>query len=849
MIDELMNPDEIGNSQFDWDKEIQKEIMVLIIHDKQFFLQTNDLIKASYFPYKAYSTAYGIITEHWANYKTLPKKPELFQEMKERLKNDKALPSYLGDIESLYEFYEPGLDSREYLSDKILLFAKLMAFRQAWDKSVSYLKKDGNTKDTWGKIYATCQAAFNVDRNFDAGLYYNTTREDRYGRMKQQEGDAADKFILGHPSLDTKIKGGGWRRGELISVMAESGVGKCYAKNTLILMFNGTTKKVQDIKAGDLVMGDDGTARTVLNTHTGKSQLYDVIPTKGEKYTVNAEHILVLRTGVKYIDKKHRCNKVKFAGNPFETKDGFVEISVKDYLNQSQAFKRHYKGVRANLIPFEKIKVAINPYILGCWLGDGTSRRPEITTQDDEILNAFYRESCKRSLNLIEIDKNHNSNAKTYGMTYKPGKSNSLLNDLRFYSLIKNKHVPLVYKINSISVRKQILAGLLDTDGSKSNNCFDFINKNKQLAEDVVYIARSLGLAAYMKPCVKKSQNGTAGKYYRVTISGNTDIIPTRIKHKICKKRKQVKNVLNVGIQVKEAGVGEYYGFETDGNHRFLLADFTIVHNSICLTNMACENAKKGYKVCYISVELSEDRIAERFDSIFTGVNINILYDQRKCVFDKLDGLFANYTTDKDRVVVKWFPPKSANVNTIRAYLNQLKFYGFVPDIVIIDYIGEMKLHPNMDQYESLETIVSELRGLAGEENIFAATAMQPNRSGKQAIKEVGYLDESHLANGHGQVRPLDCLFSLNQNDYEALMRVGKVHVAKQRSGQSKYQYFVRFDKENLRIYEISHEEYKNAMSKGKEKAAQKAIDYDSIHESVESSYVPGAALVDEVGG
>ena len=101
------------------------------------------------------------------------------------------------------------------------------------------------------------------------------------------------------------------------------------------------------------------------------------------------------------------------------------------------------------------------------------------------------------------------------------------------------------------------------------------------LAEDVKFIARSLGLAAYIKSCIKGCQTGAIGTYYRVYISGDCSIIPTRITRKMAKPRKINKNPLNVGIKsVEPVGVGEYYGFETDGNHLFLLGDFTVVHNS-----------------------------------------------------------------------------------------------------------------------------------------------------------------------------------------------------------------------------------------------------------------------------
>lgn len=471
---ELINPDEEVIQAYDWDADLQKQILALLLSDRQFLLQSIDLIEPYYFANKAHQKTAKILFEYYRKYKMLPHKTHLLQEIKDQLKDDKALTFFLSEVDALYEYYEPGLDARDYLSDKILHFAKMMAFRKAFNKSLKLLNKL-DTQSVWEEIYTLFRAAFNVDRNLDLGLEYLLTMKERYERMALDEKDTADKFTTGYKDVDEKIKGGGYKRGEMISICADSGVGK-----------------------------------------------------------------------------------------------------------------------------------------------------------------------------------------------------------------------------------------------------------------------------------------------------------------------------------------------------------------SLMLTGIACENAKKGYKVCYISMELSQDRVAERFDSILSGADINALYTDKNYVFDRVSNLFAD-KPDKNLIVIKQFPSRACDTNTIRAYLNQLKFYGFKPDVLIVDYIGEMKLHPDMKPYDSLELLVSELRGLGIEEEVFVAVAMQPNRGAKEAQKE-GLIDESHLANATGQVRPLDGFLSINQNPYEAAQNVGRLFIAKQRFGQSKYVVHLQFDKKNLRIYQISLNEYKNIMNKGKDKAA-KGVAYDTVPE------------------
>ena len=90
-----------------------------------------------------------------------------------------------------------------------------------------------------------------------------------------------------------------------------SGSGKCHGADTPIIMYDGTIKKVQDIQVGDLLMGDDSTARRVFSLARGRDIMYEVTNIKGESYIVNSEHILSLKyTGRKQL--RDRPNRQSF---------------------------------------------------------------------------------------------------------------------------------------------------------------------------------------------------------------------------------------------------------------------------------------------------------------------------------------------------------------------------------------------------------------------------------------------------------------------------------------------------------------------------------------------------------
>jgi hypothetical protein len=346
----------------------------------------------------------------------------------------------------------------------------------------------------------------------------------------------------------------------VILLTGPSGTGKCFAKDTPILMYDGTTKLIQDIKENDYVMGHDSTPRLVYGLDHGVNKLYKIIPVKGEPFIVTGNHKLVLER----IEDGARREHI---------------ITVEDYLKLPDSNWRKELKLKRTGVEFKESSVSIDPYFLGAWLGDGTSHSPMITTKDNEIVSACY--SIAEEFGCTVCRHNPASRCEFYSIISERGKPNKLLDEMRNICLIDNKHVPRNYLINSREIRLNVLAGLIDTDGYVNFNCAEITQKREQLADDIVFLARSLGLAAYKRIVNKSSQNGTVGEYFKVSISGDLSVIPTRIPKKKASIRKQIKSVLRTGFSVEEVGVGEYFGFETDGDHKFLLGDFTITHNTL----------------------------------------------------------------------------------------------------------------------------------------------------------------------------------------------------------------------------------------------------------------------------
>ena len=329
-------------------------------------------------------------------------------------------------------------------------------------------------------------------------------------------------------------------------------------------MYDGTIKMVQDIKIGDKLMGDDSTGRNVLSLARGEETMYKVIPVKGDSYTVNESHILSLISTTDY------GIKIK--------KNQVIDISVKEYLKLPKTLQGYLKGYKVP-VDFPTKEIELDAWLYGYWLGDGSSNGPGISTQDSAVLYYFIKNIPKDTYITYVSQYDYRISGVKRGVN-----RNSFFTFLKKNNLIKNKHIIDNYKYNSRKTRLELLAGILDADGHYHHGSFDILQKNERLLDDIVFLARSLGFSANkticQKSCTYKGVKKT-GTYYRSCISGVGNIIPCKCPRKQGKERKQIKDVLRSGIKLEKQDVGDYYGFEIDGNRRFLLGDFTVTHNTI----------------------------------------------------------------------------------------------------------------------------------------------------------------------------------------------------------------------------------------------------------------------------
>ena len=228
------------------------------------------------------------------------------------------------------------------------------------------------------------------------------------------------------------------------------------------------------------------------------------------------------------------------------------------------------------------------------------------------------------------------------------------------------------------------------------------------------------------------------------------------------------------------------------------------VGKSLYLVNQGAHAIYEGKNVLYVSLEMSQDKIAGRFDSVLTEIrNADLKKPQAQI---KLKGRLQEVKQKTNgRLIIKEFPTGASNVNQLRSLLVQLKLHrNFVPDLIIVDYLELLRPNRIIDsEYQAQQRIAEELRGLGVEQNCLVWTASQTNRQARR----VNIITDAELGDSYGKIRPADWVISLNQNQEEYDEGAMRVFVIKARDSKQHYLINVAVDYSTLQMKEPTHEE------------------------------------------
>jgi len=223
-----------------------------------------------------------------------------------------------------------------------------------------------------------------------------------------------------------------------------------------------------------------------------------------------------------------------------------------------------------------------------------------------------------------------------------------------------------------------------------------------------------------------------------------------------------------------------------------------------CLQNIGASAVKDGLNVVHYTLELNQNYVGLRYDTVFSGIttaSIKYYQDEIKKKIEQLKGT----------LLIKYFPTKSATVQTLSSHLKQIELSGVDIDLVIVDYadilrgIGTEKRHV-------LENIYEDLRGLAGEVEVPIWTASQANRS---ALEEE-IIDATKVAEAYSKVMISDFVISISRKVEDKIANTGRFHVIKNRFGIDGITFPTSMNTStgNIQIYEATTQSGRDVQSK-----------------------------------
>ena len=633
----------------------------------------------------------------------------------------------LGELEACGgAFYVAGLTMKVNSAANVEFHARIIteaAIKRELIRIASEIQRDAfeDTTDVFNLLDQTEQALFevsesNIRKNFDdmRSLMGKAIKE---LEEKKNQKDGLTGVPSGFTALDRVTSG--WQPSDLVIIAARPGMGKCLGKGTKVLMFDGTLRNVEDVREGELLMGDDSTPRRVKSIAQGRENMYWVRQNKGNDYRVNESHILSLKRSRN--EGPHRHGDV-------------LNIEVRDWLKKGPKFQSNYKGYKV-AVEFTEKALPIDPYFLGVWLGDGSSNDCRITGQDAEIID--YLHEYAADLNMQVTVGTAANRCNSYGITRgQQGGSLaqfSVQDELRQLDVLGRKHIPQRYLINSTANRLRLLAGLIDSDGHLNvvSNGYEITQKNEALARQIKFLCDSLGFRTSLtKKQAVITSIGYVCDVWRVRFYGDIDKIPVRVGRKKANPWASPVDWRMTGISVEFDKVDDYYGFEIDGNRLFLLQDMTVTHNTAFVVS-AMRNAAVEFKrpVAIFSLEMSSLQLVNRLISAEAELDSDKI--KKGTLADHEWQQLNHKITDLSAAPIYIDDTPALSIRELRTKCRRLRSQKDV-QLIIVDYLQLMSGNTDGrggNREQEIASISRALKGIAKELNVPVLALSQLSRS------------------------------------------------------------------------------------------------------------------------
>jgi len=508
----------------------------------------------------------------------------------------------------------------------------------------------------------------------------------------------------GFTDLDSLTNG--LHPGQMIVIAARPAMGKALSLDTPLATPDGWTT-MGEVAVGDLVMGADGRpTRVVAATDVMDGRpCYEVHFSDGSVIVADEQHQWITQTRS---ERRQRASgSVRTTQQIFQT----VRTVTADH-------RANHSVKTSGALQLPERALPVPPYVLGAWLGGGTSASATLTTADAELVMRLEAEGLAR----CQTCRNDHGTVTAL---------------LRTLGVLGNKHIPVSYLRSGEAQRRDLLAGLLDTDGTVTNSgSVQFTTTNRTLANHVRELVLSLGHRCTISTKVVAGRSPVSSIAYNVNFTTDEDVfwLPRKsLRHKELRSKHSARRGSRYITDVRPICTVPVRCIEVEAADHLYLAGETMIptHNSTIGLDI-CRSAAIKHKMAAVvfSLEMSRTEITMRMLSAEAGIQ---LQHMRKGTMREED--WTRLASTMGRISdAPLFIDDSPNMSLmeIRAKCRRLKQRNNLK-LVVIDYL---QLMTSGKRVESRQQEVSEfsraLKLLAKELEVPVIAISQLNRGPEQ---------------------------------------------------------------------------------------------------------------------
>lgn len=502
---------------------------------------------------------------------------------------------------------------------------------------------------------------------------------------------------------------GGWHNSDLVVIPARPAMGKAQPLTSKVLLSTGEWKLMGDIQAGDQLASVDGASSKVTGVFPqGERPIYQLDLSDGRVVEADAEHLWTIESS-------------KFAGRKTVKTTDLIEMLKRERYQNRIRLVGH-TGDFGHLDD-----IGIDPWLLGFLLGDGCFQKSTVrfSTAEEYALQRVHDalpSSC---------DTNYRGKY-DYSIVSKESK-NPITAWLRTNGLgDKNSHekfIPRQVFAATKSVRRGVLAGLIESDGWIQNGSLQFSSSSEKMANDVVAIVRSLGGMCRLrrKEVTKYTHNdedrfGKPAYICSIALDGIEDLLKSPRLRKNMQTRRKSCNPIIRAVTFNRQDQAQCIMVDHP-EHLYITDDYTVTHNTALLLNLAINS---GVPFGIISSEQSHDQMGVRMISISGKVSGNKI---RQGTLEEED--WTKLSAGAQTLMRRNFWINDDGTITIDGIRRQARkwFYTHGIKVLFVDYI--QRIYPTdkrLPKHEQVAEVTTGLKSLAKELGIPVIALAQVNR-------------------------------------------------------------------------------------------------------------------------